>query len=290
MAGESTLSSTNRKTYIDEAIKAVALEEYKLMSLCTVDSSSAWISTYFQRTNTVEATGGGTGSPINGIPQMAPFPYIEQPLVSVSSITQKWAAESILPMETLQMATVPMLREIVRTVSRTVAYAVDRAILAVLSASYGNTYAITAGNEWDSATVANRDPVKDILTAIQTLRTDNINVEDGEVYLVVNGTDYVNILSNSKFTNNPSFKTADVVSNGVMGQVAGAKIMVTDVVAADTAYIVKSKEALTFKQVEALTTATIEDPGKSTTVRAWMQGAIQIPVPNAVCKITNTRA
>jgi hypothetical protein len=47
---------------------------------------------------------------------------------------------------------------------------------------------------------------------------------------------------------------------------------------------------LTWKQATPLTTKTIDDPGKSTTIRAWERGVCQIPVPNAVCKITNTRA
>lgn len=289
MANESTLSSTNRKEFIDTAIKATALMDYKLRSLCNVESADAWTLTYFQRTNTVEATGGGTGSSIAGVPQMAPFAYIEQPLTKVSAVMKKYAGESVLPLETLNMATVPMLKEIVQTVSRCIAYAQDVAIEAVLSASAGNTFALTAGYEWDSATPNNQQPVYDILYGQQMLRADAIDPLKGNLYLVVNGTDYVNLVSNSKLLNNPTFKIAQNVENGVMGEIAHAKIMVSEAVTADQAYLVVAQTALTIKEAEPLTTAVIDDPGKSTTIRAWGEIAIQIPVPNAVCKITNTR-
>lgn len=278
-----------RKEHIDGAVKAVALMEYKMKTLCTIDSSDSWTESYFQETNTTEATGGGTGSSVSGVPQMAPFPFVEPSWTKVSSVVKKYAAEYVLSMESQASATIPMLTRAILRIGRTVAYAVDVAIESVLSASSGNSLEITAGYEWDSDTVANRDPVKDILAGIQKLREDGIDALNGNGYLVVNGTDYTNIISNSKVVNNPSFKTADVVSNGVVGQICGLKIMISEAVTADQAYIVVAKEALTWKQAEALKVVTIEDPGKSTTIRAWERGVCQIPSPNAACKITNTR-
>ena len=159
-------------------------------------------------------------------------------------------------------------------------------------ASAGNTFAISAGYEWDSATIANRDPVFNILTGIQMLRADNIDCLNGNGYLCVNGTDYTNIISNSKFINSPTYKSADVITNGVVGEICGLKVMVTEaleVTAPDVAYIVVAKEALTWKEAHALTVLQIEDPGIKTTIRAFELGVCQIPSPNAICKITNTR-
>lgn len=278
-----------RKEYIDSAVKAVALMEYKLKTLCSIDSSDSWTESYFQETNTTESTGGGAGNSVAEVPQMAPFPFIEPSWTKVSTVVRKYAGEYVLSIESQSTATIPMLSRAVLRVGRTVAYAVDAAIEAVLSGSAGNSVSITVGNEWDSDTVANRDPVKNILDGIQTIRADNLDPLNGSGYLVLNGTDYTNLISNSKFTNNPSFKTADVVSNGVVGQVAGLKIMLSEAVTADQCYIVIGQEALTWKQAEPLKVVMIEDPGKSTTIRAWERGVCQIPVPNAVCKITNTR-
>jgi hypothetical protein len=273
---------------IDRAVKAVAALEYKLKTLCTVDSSSAWTETYFRETNSDE-TDGGTGSPIKGVPQYAPFPFFDVTETKVQSIVQKYAGESIISIESEQNATIPMLQRKIYRLTQKITYQVDKAIEAVMSASAGNTFAITAGNEWDSATVANRDPVYDLLYGINMLRVDGIDALNGNGYLVVNGTDYTNIISNSKVLNHPTFQSVSAISNGVVNMLCGLKIMVSETVTADQAYIVVSKLALTWKQASPLTVKTIDDPGKSTTIRAWERGVCQIPVPNAVCKITNTR-
>jgi hypothetical protein len=279
-----------RAEYIDGAVKAIALMEYKLRTLCNVDSSNAWTESYFRETNT-ELT-GGTNSPVKGIPRMAPFPAGTASWTKVSSLIDKYGMEGDISYEDELLDNIPVLQRTVLKIGRAVSYAIDQQIAAVMLASAGNSVAITAGSEWDSATVANRDPVFDILTAIQTLRTDNIDALNGNGYLCVNGTDYTNILSNSKITNNPSFKTADVVSNGVVGQICGLKIMVTEALEAttpDVAYVVVAKEALTWKQAQPLTVVQIVQPGIKRTVRAFELGVCQCPNPNAICKITNTR-
>lgn len=278
-----------RYEHIDRAVKAVAALDYKLKTLCTVDSSSAWTETYYRETNNDE-TDGGTGSPIKGVPQYAPFPFFDVTETKVQSVIGKYAGESIISLEAEQTATIPMLQRKIYRLTQKITYQVDSSIESVMSDSAGNTFAITAGNEWDSATVANRDPIYDILKAINYLRVDGIDALNGNGYLVVNGTDYTNIISNSKVLNHPTFQSVSAVQNGVVNMLCGLKVMVSETVTADQAYVVVSKLALTWKQATPLTTRTIEDPGKSTTIRAWERGVCQIPVPNAVCKITNTRA
>lgn len=281
-----------RKEYIDGAVKAVALMEYKLKTLCTVDTSSSWTETYFRETNS-ELAGGGVASPttVRGIPRLAPFPYGEVSWTKVQAQIEKYGMEGMISYEDANLNVIPMIQRTILRVGRAVAYAVDSQIAAVMLASAANTFAITAGSEWDSATVANRDPVFDILTGIQYLRADNIDALNNG-YLCLNGTDYTNLISNSKIINNPTFKTADVVSNGVVGQICGLKIMVTqalEVTAPDVAYIVVAKEAMTWKEATPLTVLQIEDPGIKTTIRAFELGVCQMVSPNAVCKITNTR-
>lgn len=282
-----------RKEYIDGAVKAVALMEYKLKNLCTIDSSSAWTETYYRETNS-EITGGGVASPttVKGIPRLAPFPYGEASWTKVSALIEKYGMEGQISYEDANLNNIPMIQRTILRIGRAVAYAVDSQIAAVMLASAANTLPITAGSEWDSATVANRDPIFDILTAIQYLRADNIDALNGSGYLCVNGTDYTNLISNTKVMNNPTFKTADVVSNGVVGEICGLKIMVTQALEAttpDVAYVVVAKEAMTWKEATPLTVLQIEDPGIKTTIRAFELGVCQMTSPNAVCKITNTR-
>jgi len=280
-----------RKEYIDSAVKAVNKAQETLKTLCIIDNSSAWTESYYRETNS-DLEGGSTAS-VKGIPRLAAFPYGEVSWTKVSAIIEKYGMEGVISYEDKQLNNIPMIQRTILRIGRAVAFSVDSEIAAQMLAQAGNTFAITGGNEWDSATVANRDPVYDILYGIQMLRADNINALNGNGYLCVNGTDYTNLLSNSKFTNNPSFKTADVVSNGVVGQVCGLKIMVTEALEAstpDVAYIVVAKEAMTWKQATPLTVLQIDDPGIKTTIRAFELGVCQVPAPNAICKITNTRA
>lgn len=280
-----------RKEHIDTAVKAVVKIEEKWKALCSVDSSSSWTESYYRETN-ADSTDGGTGSTIEGVPQMAPFPYFDVTETKVSSIVLKYAGESVISLESTQNATVPMLQRKIYRLARKIIYQVDSAIHSACSTAttgYGNTVAIAAGSEWDSATVANRDPIKTILDAIQTLREDGIDALAGNGYLVVNGTDYTNIISNSKVINHPTYESG-VMSNGRVGKLLGLTIVVSEVVTAESAFVLVARQGMVWKQAEALKVVTIDDPGKSTTIRAWERGVFQSQAPNEICKITNTRA
>jgi len=277
-----------RKEYIDSAVKAVNQDMSKLKNLCIIDSSSAWTESYYRETN-ADSTDGGTGSSIKGIPQMAPFPFVQVTETKVSSVVLKYGDESVISLEMQQEATVPMLQRHILRMARKVNWQIDTAIEAIMSSDAGNTFAITAGYEWDSATIAQRDPVYDILYGINMLRADGIDALNGNGYLVVNGTDYTNIISNTKILNHPTFQSVSAVQNGIVGSLAGLKIMVSEAVTADQAYIVVKGESLVWKQAQPLKTVTIDDPGKSTTIRCWERGVCQLHAPNGICKITNTR-
>jgi len=276
-----------RSENIDTAVKAVIKIEEKWKALCAIDSSSAWTESYFRETND-DATDGGTGSPIRGVPQYAPFPFIDVTETKVSSIIQKYAGESIISLEAQQNITVPMLQRKIYRLGRKIIYQIDVAIEAGVNADAGNSVAITAGYEWDSATIANRDPVKDILDAIQTLRVDGIDALSGNGYLVVNGNDYTNIISNTKVINHPTYESG-VMTNGKVGRLLGLNIVVSEAVTADQAYVLVAKQGMVWKQAEGMKVVTTVDAGKSTTIRAWERGVFQLQAPNEVCEITNTR-
>jgi len=289
MVADTDREADMRKEFIDAAVKAVVKIEEKWKGLCAVDSSSAWTETYFRETND-DSTDGGTGSPIRGVPQYAPFPFFDVTETKVSSVIQKYAGESIISLEAQQNITVPMLQRKIYRLGRKIVYQVDVAIEASVSTNAGNTVAVGAGNEWDSATVANRDPVKDILDAIQTLRADGIDALNGNGYLVVNGTDYTNIISNTKVLNHPTFQSVSAVQNGQVNKLVGLTIVISEAVQADQAYVLVARQGMVWKNAEGLKVKTIVDEGKSTTIRAWERGVFQLQAPNEICKLTNTRA
>ena len=276
-----------RKEHIDTAVKAVVKIEEKWKALCTVDSSNSYTESYFRETND-DDTDTGTYSPIRGVPEFAPFPYVDVKETKFSSVIEKYAATSMISMEAGQYATIPMLQRKIYRIGRKIIYQVDTAIHSGVAADFGNTVAITVGNEWDSDTIANRDPVKDILDCIQTLRNDGIDALNGSGKIVLNGTDYTNLISNSKVLNHPTYESG-VMQNGQVGKLLGLTIVISEIVTADTAYVLVAKQGMVWKQANALTTVTTVTPGKFTQIDSWERGVFQLQTPNEICKLTNTR-
>ena len=126
---------------IDTGVKAVVKIEEKWRALCAQDSSSAYTETYFRETNE-DSTDGGTGSPIRGLQPLSPFPFIKVTETEVSTITEKYAAESLLSMEAIDDLTVPMLQRHIYRIGRKIIYQIDTAIHSEVSDSAGNSLAI----------------------------------------------------------------------------------------------------------------------------------------------------
>lgn len=283
--GEADLRAEN----VNRIVTGFALQEYKLKQLCMVSSSNSWIESYYKETS-AELT-GGLGSAVKGIPRLAAFPYGEVSWTKASSYLEKYGMEGVISWEDAVTNNIDVIARTLLRIGRAVAYAVDTQINTGISGASGiNTFALTAGYEWDSATIANRDPISDILKAKRYLYDDNYNPDNGNGFLVLNPTDYEHLLNNSKVVNNPSFKSADVVTNGVVGQICGLKILVSKAVTADQCYVIIAKEAMSWKEAKPLSVLTLEDPGIKYTIRAFEVGVLQVTNPEAICKITNTAA
>lgn len=283
-----------RKEFVDSTIKAIALREYVLKDLCTIESSSAWTESYFRETNsdpTTITTGGGAYKKVGPTQRLAPFTFGEASWTKVTGTNNKYGSEGVIAIEDELMGNISVIQRTMLRIARGPVKAVDSDIAAAMLANAGNVVTIAAGNEWDSATISNRTPIKDILDAIQLIRADDLNVLNGNGYLCLNGTDYTNLISNTQIVNHPTFKSG-VMENGVVAELLGLKIKVTEVLEfgiPDKAYVVIGKEAMTWKTVVPLTTETINDAGIKKTIRAWELGSIQVVVPNAIARIDNTR-
>ena len=271
----------------DRIVKGFALQEMTMKELLMENTSSAWIESYFRETG-ADLT-GGTGSAVKGVPRLADFPYGEKSWTKVSAYIEKYGMECVISMEDIMMANIDVISRQLLRIARAVSYAVDAQIFSVLNSGAGNTVTVAVGSEWNSATIANRDPIQNILDARREVSIDNFN-PDRNGYLVINPTDYASLLGNSKVINNPTFKSADVVSNGNVGKICGLTIKVSNAVSVSGALLVIAKECGTWRSAQGLTTITIDNPGISKKIRAYELGVAQLHTPDAVCKITNTRA
>jgi len=286
MTIESVGQTTLRDENVNRAVIGFALQQYRFKPICTIENSSSWKETYFKET-AAELSAAATRD-IKGVSRLANFPDLEPTWEETSVRHLKHAGEGVVSWEDATTDSIDVMARTLLRISRAIAKSVDDAIYAAwIGDSDINTAA--AGETWDNATKALRDPVDDILAAIQSINEYNYDIQMNG-YLCLSPKDYRSLLTNSKVINNPSFKTADVVSNGKVGQICGLTIVVSNSVPADEALVIMGKTASTWKSAKALSTKTIEDPGIKYTIRAWEVGVTMVTNPRAIARITNTQA
>lgn len=275
-----------RAEVVERIVKGFALQEFVMKQVCMISTAGGWQESYYRETAT-ELT-GGLGSAVKGIPRLANFPYGEPSWTKVSAYIEKYGMEGIVSFEDEKANNIDVIARTLLRIARAVANAVDSQIYAALSTAAGNTSALTAGYEWDSATVANRDPMGDFATAQKLIAEDNFNAYTN-AFLLLNPKDFSNCVKNDKFERSLTGSTA--VRNGAVGSLKnGLKVLVSPVITADEAMIVIGGECVTWKQATPLSVVTINDPGVKKTIRAYELGVAQVTTPNACCKMTNTAA
>jgi len=286
--GQADLRAEN----VSRVVVGFALQEYRLKQLCMISKSSAWQESYYKET-AADLT-GGLGSAVKGIPRLANFPYGEVSWTKASSYLVKHGMEAVISWEDAMTNNIDVIARTLLRIARAVAKSVDTEIYNALSEddtpSTINTLAIAVGYEWDSATIANRDPIQDILNAKKLISEDNYDPDTGNGYLVITPKDFANILGNANVRNAGQFYTSDVTRNGIVGRLLGLTVIVSNSVTADKALIAIAKECANWKEAIGLTVVTMTDPGVKHTIRAFEIGVTQLVNPEAVCLITNTQA
>ena len=275
-----------RAENISSAVKGFALKLFKMRQILLQQSSSSWTETYY-REDASELSANGETRAIQGVSRGAAFPHVDPSWTKHQGVHIKFAAEGLVFLEDKLTDAIDVQTRTIIRVARSIANSVDSYIYTTLSGATGISTGAAVAN-WDSATVADRDPVRDILTAVQTLDESNYDALSNG-YLLISPKDYRNLMMNSKIINNPSFKTADVVSNGVVGQIAGLNIIKSTTVAADEAMVIIGQRAATWKSAVPMTSAVIENKGIDFKIRSWEIGHVQVTDPAAIYVITNTQ-
>jgi hypothetical protein len=274
-------------------IKGFAPKRYVMKELVMIMSTDAWTNSYYQKT--AASLTGGTGSAIEGIPRGADFPSVARGVTLKSTIIIQHGGEGVIYWQDILTSNIAVEAETISDVTDAVVFSVDNKIYNMLTESDTpsliNELAIAVGSEWDSATIANRDPVQNLLDAVREVTIDRYPIlTSGLGFLVVNETDYANLMGNTKVVNHPTFKLANgIIQNGNLAMLAGLRIKVSPVVSADKALVCMAKKCGTWKTAQPLTVDVIKDPQKKYTIRASEIGTAQLTDPEAVCLITNTR-
>lgn len=283
-----TGSADLRTEVIDRVVKGFALRNYIFKDSLIIDKTNAWKNT-FSTEGSAELT-GGTGSSIKGVPRGANFPYVEPNWVQSSARLEKYAAEGTILWEDEITNDVPVISRTLLRIARAVTKTVDDEIFAQVVAHAGNEEAIDADSEWNSATIANRDPIQDLLNAIARINKHDYDVrkQGGELWL--NNDDYANLLGNNNVKNAGQFYTKNVTRTGTVEFLLNLRLKVSNSVTDDNAVIVIPKLIGTWKAAHVLSVETINDPLIKKTIRAVELGVTQITNRNAICIITNTKA
>lgn len=268
----------------ERAVKGFANKLYKLSQVVLNENSSSHAENYYRETSTPLTASGNRN--VNDVGRGALPPELHPDWTLVTTYHKKFMGQALIFYEDQLTNAINTQARAAFRVAEAIVNAKDLYIYTQLTGAGSTSGVVAALDDWNSVTIANRQPIDDILIGEAAMMANNYDVLSNG-YLLVTPFDYGSLLRNSKVINNPSFKTADVVSNGVVGQICGLKIIVSTNVTADEAMIVMGNRAATWKGVVGLQSAVIVDQGVSTKVRAWEMGHIQITDPQALYTITD---
>ncbi len=271
---------------ITKAVKGFSAKQFKLRQVCKVISSSNYTETYYEETNTILTAGGNRN--INQVARGSLPPEVHPDWTEHSAVQRKMMAQETIFYEDIKTNAIATQARTLFRVSEAVANAEDIYIYAELTGATSTSGVVAAADDWNSATEANRDPIGDILIGIAAIGANNYDFR-ANGYIIMDELDYSSLLRNSKVINNPSFKTADVVSNGVVGEICSGKIIVTETVSTDEVMLVVGQRAATLLIVDDLQTFAKPDPGINVKVRAWEMLQLQITDPQGLYTITGTQ-
>jgi len=285
-------ADTRKQTW-EKDIKGFAKKRYVMKELVMIQTTDAWTNSFYQKTAT--SLTGGAGSDIEGIPRGADFPFVEKGVTLASARILQHGGEGVIYWQDILTSNIRIEAETISDVTDACVYSVDNKIYNMLSEDDAggtiNTVAITAGYEWDSDTIQNRDPFYDIMRCVEAIQTDRYPIlSSGRGFVAMNEATFTYLVTNSKVINHPTWKMAEgIIKNGRLASIGGLNIYVTPVVTNDKVLVGIAKTCGTWKIAQALTVDVIKDPQKKYTIRASEIGVAQLTDPESVCLLTNVR-
>ena len=277
--GEADLRGEN----ISRAVKGFASKLFKLKQIALIQSSNKLDETYYREEPSILTASGNRN--IKGVARGALPPEVHPSWEKKTSQNIKYMAQEHIFFEDRLLNAIDVQARTLFKVAEAIAESVDDNIYNTLTSDADTSGVVAASDDWNSVTEQNRDPIGDILKAIAVIGANHYDIRKNG-FLLIREADYANMIQNSKIINNPSFKTADVVSNGVVAKIANLSIIISQSVDTDECMLVVGQRACTWKSVLNLTTDIIEDPKVSVKVRATEMGQLIITDPKGIYTIT----
>ena len=272
---------------IDKAIKGFALTNYIFKSLVTVNSTSGDAIRWYKET---AADLTATAPSVNAnVGALSVFPDLGTSWTRQTSYPRKYANKGFISLEDLKSADIDVLARTLLRLTRAVVKQVDTRIYNVLTESQtpstiGN--AAATGTGWDDLT--NGNPIIDILKAQQSIAESDYDLAGCIVACnPKNYRDLMNYLIVVKGSSIPAF-SSNKVQTGVVGELLGCRIVVSNNVVADSVFVGLPSKACTWKMLTDTTAKVIDEPGMGKEIRVWEHGEALLTDPKASYLITDT--
>lgn len=286
-------ASVIRTQFYDKVLKGFANRVYKFKQAVTISPTSAWKNFFYREETTVLA--GGTGNNTKGIPRGADFPQAIVSWERIQSVIQKYGLEQNIHWEDILTDDIDVRDRALFKIAEGVTKAVDddiwdtltenRAAASISSFAIGKISTGQSSGSWDEASAAIID---DLMQCKQIIAEKNYDVSNLMCFLSPRDHRSVVKYLTDKGAQFPTI-SADTANNGIVGNLAGITLVVSNSVTASYSLIVVPKRVGTWKELVPLQTTTKEDPYKSVLVRAVELGVTQLTDPKAAVLIVGTQ-
>jgi len=279
---------------IDKLSHGFAEEAIVLKSFCNVSSTSAREIRWYTKTagilDSTDTTGVTTSRIANSSSKALPV-VVNASWTRTTSYVRKYMVESeLISSEDIKDSDPDVWGETVRDLVRGVQNQVDVRILEVLGDTLGtggnvNTAAATADG-WND--VATGDPIADINTGIEQIRSYSYDVSNLVMYMNQAEEKHLkNYLISVKGSSIPEFASDQVTKTKLMS-ILGVRVFVSANMSTDTVLMFVPNLACKWKQFEPLKTAVIDLPLIGKKIRVAEEGEALLVHPRAVHVITDT--
>lgn len=276
---------------IDKAVKGFADEELIFKKYVTQSTTSAREIRWFQKTSGFLTL--TSPAAIANVSELAlPF-VVEQSWTRNTSYVKKYFVESPwISEEDIKDSDVDILATNIRDITRAVAYQVDLRIWNVMteSQSASTINSVTTNAAWNTASYTGVNIIEDLMEAKQKIRTAGYNPEGAILFLnSLNHKSLITWLIDGKGSSIPAF-SSQRVEDGVVMEILGLKVVVSELVTADYAAVVVPQRAVTWKSFMPITAVVKIEEGIGRKIRVWEEGEALLTDPKAVTLIVNTDA
>lgn len=280
-----------RSIQLNSLIKGFADEELtfdKFVSTMGTDAREVrWIQKTAGFLSSTDTT-ALTASRLTNMAHLALPEVIEPSFTRNTSYVKPFIAESPwVSLRDIKDSMIPIWVTIMRDVTRAVLKDVNDHIYNVLTENQSavNILSTASTAAWDAASGVKI--ITDINTGTRKIRTNNYE----PTHIFLSPTDFASMmveLVETRGASIPAFSSAKL-ENGVITEIFGLKVVVSNSVAADSALICAPQRALTLHTFNDLSTAVKTDEGIANKFRVWCDKIAVLTDPKACHLTTNTQ-